>query len=172
MIFISGVHGVGKTFFTKQLQKKSKIKIFTASDLIERYKKVTFSKDKVVSDIEENQDILLKAILEKNKEEKNYLLDGHFCLIGKFGNIERIPYETYEKLNPQAILLLTENPKKIAERRLDRDGIIESVDEIQKFQEMEEEYAYEVAHRLGIKLFISRGCEENEKAIDFIMKNF
>lgn len=60
MIFISGVHGVGKTYFCDQVQKELNISAYPASRLIAEKKKVGFDSSKLVSDIDENLQYLLK----------------------------------------------------------------------------------------------------------------
>ena len=36
MIFVSGIHGVGKDYFSKELEKKLGIKSYSASELIKK----------------------------------------------------------------------------------------------------------------------------------------
>ena len=51
MIFISGIHGVGKTFFCNLVKKETEIETYSASALITQKKHAGFSKDKLISDI-------------------------------------------------------------------------------------------------------------------------
>lgn len=89
---------------------------------------------------------------ELRESGTDFILDGHFCLINKStGNLERISLETFTTLTPEAIVLLTEKPKVIVERRNTRDRI----DETPELQNMEKQYAKEVAELLNAKLFIS-----------------
>lgn len=62
MIFISGVHGVGKGYFCNLVNKELGIESYTASDLISKGKDIDFDSNKLVSDIEDNQLYLLAAV--------------------------------------------------------------------------------------------------------------
>ncbi len=59
--------------------------------------------------------------------------------------------ETFTALEPDDIVLLTEKPDVIVERRKQRDNIDHNVDEIKRFQDEETAYAAEVAEALGIR---------------------
>ena len=106
---------------------------------------------------------------ELRESGTDFILDGHFCLINKStGKPERISLETFTTLTPEAIVLLTEKPEVIVERRKTRDGIDETPEYVEQFQNMEKQYAKEVAELLNAKLFISTGAADLESAIDFL----
>lgn len=168
MIFISGVHGVGKSYFCNKVKEKLGIDTFSASKLISERKHSGFSCDKLISDIDDNQQYLLMAVRDLNAAGSDYLLDGHFCLLNADGYVTRIPKDTFIALNPDAIVLLTEKPKTIAERRKQRDGIDHNTDSIQQFQEEETAYAKEVSETLGIPLKVSTGADDLENTLDFV----
>ena len=168
MIFVSGIHGVGKTFFCNMTKEKLNIQSYSASQLIAAKRKKYFSENKLVSDIDDNQDLLLKAVEELRRTSEEFILDGHFCLLNKDGDITRIPLDTFVLLKPDAIILLTENPEIIAERRQQRDNVQQSVSEIKAFQEAEKLYAEEIAEQFNIPLVISQGEEDLDKMLDFI----
>lgn len=168
MIFISGVHGVGKTYFCDQVQKELNISAYPASRLIAEKKKVGFDSSKLVSDIDENQQYLLMAVEELREKEDDFILDGHFCLLDTAGAVTRITPETFTSLRPEAIILLTEKPEIISSRRKERDGKDVTPESIETFQNEEKKYAEEVAAQIGAKLFISTGSDDLLKAIDFI----
>ncbi len=169
MIFISGIHAVGKGYFCDLVNKELGIKAYSASDLIAKARNSGFSSDKLVANIEENQQYLLSAVQELRKTGMNFILDGHFCLINKeTGEPERISLETFTTLMPEAIVLLTEKPEFIVERRKIRDGIDETPEYVEQFQNLEKQYAEEVANLLNAKLFISTGVADLESAIDFL----
>ena len=168
MIFISGVHGVGKSYFCDMVKQAIDINAYSASTLISEKKKSGFSSDKLIPDIDDNQQYLLQAVDELRATEGNFILDGHFCLLNAEGKVQRIVYDTFTTLKPEAILLLTEAPDIIAERRQSRDNCEISVESIKEFQDSEEIYAKKVAEAIGAKLFISKGSSDLEKAIEFI----
>lgn len=168
MIFVSGIHGVGKTYFCNTVREKLGIKSYTASQLIEAKKNKSFLTDKRVSDVDINQIFLLEAIDELRQSEKEFILDGHFCLLNTEGEISRIPKHTYSLLKPSSIILLTEKPEVIAERRYLRDGMQQELSEIKAFQDAEKNYAIEIAAYLGISIEILDGTYDIERVIQLI----
>ena len=168
MIFISGVHGVGKTYFCNILKSRLGINCYSASSLISERKKIGFSSDKLVTDIDDNQLYLLDAVKDLKSSDREFLLDGHFCLLDKDGVITRIPQDTFTTLLPDAIVLLTEDPQVIAKRRQERDGVEHSATEIKAFQDEEIKYASEIAELLQVPLKISSGSRDIDNTIEFI----
>ena len=79
MIFVSGVHGVGKSYFCKLVKDSVGIETYSASALISAKKRSGFAKDKLIPDIDENQQFLLWAVDELRTLCQNVILAGHFC---------------------------------------------------------------------------------------------
>ncbi|MDO9566554.1 MAG: AAA family ATPase [Candidatus Desulfaltia sp.] len=100
MIFISGVHGVGKSYFCEEVKRRLGLNAYSASMLISELKKERFEKNKLIRDIDDNQDYLLSAIKRIRGSEKFYLLDGHFCLLNAQGQVQRIHLQTFLDLKP------------------------------------------------------------------------
>ena len=96
------------------------------------------------------------------------MLDGHFCLLNAHGEVTRIPEETFTTLDPDAIVLLTEKPEVIADRRQQRDGITHSVDEIRQFQNEEISYAKKIAEKLDISMKVSMGTHDLADTLNFV----
>lgn len=168
MIFVSGVHGVGKSYFCNLVKEHTGIETYSASALIADKRQSEFSKDKLVSDIADNQRFLLLAVNELKASNKNFILDGHFCLLNASGKVQRIAYDTFTMLKPDAIVLLTEKPETIVMRRRRRDGIEITKESVKIFQREERLYANEIAANIGAKLFISNGVGDLMRAISFI----
>jgi adenylate kinase len=168
MLFISGIHGVGKSYFCDKVKADLGIATFSASRLISERKHAGFSSDKLIPDINKNQPYLLAAVQELNATDPNYLLDGHFCLLNGEGKVTRIPKETFAVLKPDAIVLLTEKPDVIAVRRKQRDNIDHNVDKIKRFQDEEAAYAAEVAETLGIPIKVSAGADDLDSTLGFV----
>lgn len=168
VIFVSGIHGVGKSYFCNIMKKRLDVESYSASQLIAARRNEGFSENKLVSDIDDNQDLLVEAIDELRKAGKEFILDGHLCLLNESGEITRIPRNTYMLLKPDVIILLTEKPEIIADRRLKRDNICQDVSEIVEFQNEEECYAKEIAEQLGVSLVISRGKNDIDKIVECV----
>ena len=80
MIFVCGIHGVGKTHYCKTLSKELELPYFIASDLLEKRKKQVYI-EKRVQNIRENQEILIEVVKKIEQQIRNYILDGHLCLL-------------------------------------------------------------------------------------------
>ena len=168
MIFISGIHGVGKSYFCNKLKAATGIESYASSKLIEQTKNVSFETDKKTGDIDDNQNYLLTAVEKLKELNPCFILDGHFCLLDRKGMITRIPEQTFIDLQPEVIVLLTEDVEIIAKRRMDRDGIEIDLEETQRFQNAEITYATEIAQKLGVPIKISAGSDDFQSIIDFI----
>lgn len=168
MIFISGVHGVGKSYFCDIIKERLGMDSYPASQLIAEKRKAGFDKDKLIPDIDKNQQFLLAAVDELRNATDNFILDGHFCLLDASGAVTRIGLETFTDLHPEAIILLTEKPEIICQRRKDRDNVDVTVESIAYFQTEEEKYAEEVSQLIGAKLFISSGSGDLDNTIEFL----
>ena len=168
MIFVSGIHGVGKTFFCNRVKEQLGIAAYSASKLIAEKRSRDFPADKIVEDIDENQLLLLKAIEELREKGDEFILDGHFCLLDGEGCISRVSMNTYTSLKPDSIVLLMEQPSVIATRRLQRDGVVVKEADIESFQREEKIYAEEIAKKLGVPLIVSTGSSDFEKIIQKI----
>ena len=157
----------GKDIFLKDIEEKTGLKTYSASKLIEEYGKIKFKEDKKTKNINENQKYLINAIKTKNLSGE-YILNGHFCLLNEKGKIEKIPIETFYKLNPSKIMILEEKPEIIVARRMIRDNVEVTVEDTRRFQESEIDYGREVARSLNIPIFVFNLNRENEKAIEYI----
>lgn len=145
IIFIAGIHGVGKTYYCNSLNDG--IKNYSASDLIREYKEIN---SKIVKNIGENQNYLLEAI--SNLDEDKIYLDGHFCLINFKNEIEKVPIDTFRTLNIKKIIILYSNPILIAQRLEKRDHKKYPVEMLEKFQEEELNYGKKIANMLNLSL--------------------
>ncbi len=166
VLFVSGVHGVGKTYFCRNLVNDYKFIHHSASQLISSKKNQHFDSGKRVSQINENQDLLMMAIEELSLDEEILLLDGHFCLLNVSGEIVRLPEQTYVNISPIAIILLIDNPESIHKRLMDRDKVQAlNIILIDSLQQEEISYAKEISSKLNIPLCIF-SLNENRSEID------
>ena len=81
MIFLSGVHGVGKSYFCRLAKEVTGIESYSASELIAQKRQIEFSQNKFILDIENNQPSLLQAVAELMAIDHNFILDRNFCLL-------------------------------------------------------------------------------------------
>lgn len=156
IIFVGGIHGVGKDTICEYLSSKLNIKHISASELI----KWKNSSNKLVENIQENQDELVLALKSYISNNENYLLDGHFCLIGTDDSIKKVPLITFQKISPIFIILVVEEIKIIQERLEKRDNKKYNLDLLKKLQDTEITYAKYVSNILNIRIIT---VNSNEK---------
>jgi adenylate kinase len=168
IIFVGGVHGVGKTTLCNTIASRFNIKHFSASNLIYIEKEEEHLRNKQVENITENQDFLVTAIDKYLKTENWYLLDGHFCLLSKNNEVTKIPYSTFEDICPSAILVLIDEPENIYTRLSSRDSIKHELALLRSFQEQEISYAQYITDKLNIPLLMCNATEIDDKIYTFI----
>ena len=170
MIFVGGIHGVGKTRFCKEAANLTGVPSYSASLLISERKNVRFPKDKNIQGIDENQSFLMSAVKELKASSNQFLIDGHFCLLDESGHVVRINKSTFLAIAPEGILILTETPTVIVERRLARDGVKSNLSEIMEFQNEEISYAQELAMDMNIPIAILSGEDHLVEGCEFITR--
>ena len=168
IVFIAGIHGVGKTTLCGYLSKELSIKNYSASALIKEYAKIELPKNKKIQNIQGNQDILIKAINELLKNEETCIIDGHFCLFDQAAKITRIPSATFEEMKPMAIVCLYEDIDIINQRLKSRDSHEHDDELLYALQEEEKSYSKEVSNLLGIPCFLGKPEEDREKIFAFV----
>ena len=170
MVFIGGVHGAGKTRFCQEASNLIGLPSYSASTLISDRKGMIFPASKNIQGIDENQLFLISAIKELKETSTRFLLDGHLCLLNNLGHVVRISKSTFLELDPDGILVITESPEVIAERRLERDKVKNNLLEIKKFQDEELAYAQELAMAMNIPIAVASGENRLAEGCDFISR--
>ena len=165
IIFVGGIHGVGKTTLCKKISKDH----FSSSDLISMLDLRRVKQDKKVDNIRDNQNMLLESVKCFLDNDKVYLLDGHFSLIDSDNFIQEIPIEVFELLGIRGIIILFDYEEKILERLKGRDNRDYSLQFIRNFQEKEISYAKQVAEKIKVPIRIIDISKE-ESDITFSVK--
>lgn len=168
IIFIGGVHGVGKSTFCHSAALKFNAKHHSASELISKATQNKNNKNKRTNRINENQEVLLQAINELLDSQTLYFLDGHFCLLNKKGAITRIPSSTYKNIFPIAFITLYDEPINIFHRLHNRDNETHEVDLIAELQKQELKYSEEIATSFGTPYLTGNPFENRDQIIKFI----
>lgn len=168
IIFLGGVHGVGKTSLCNKMCEELSIEGYSASNLIKRVKNVKFPTNKHSEEINGNQDTLIVAVNKYIRCKTACLLDGHFCLLNEKGVVIQIPASTFSSLSPIAIIVLSDEPSSIHKRVQNRDGNVFEVDNIAAFQEREIMYSKIVSVSLGVPYLLANPFAEEEKIKDFL----
>ena len=173
VIFLAGVHGVGKSFLGDKVSKLIEIEHLSASELIKETKKNTnWAKDKSIDYIDENQLALISALNQRLKQEKDILLDGHFVLKSSNGNINNISTNVFSNLHLNGVILLEEDSVVIANRLNVRDGEIVSLKSIKELAFQEKNHAINVCNSIEIPLIILSSANEATllEAIQFLTR--
>ncbi len=156
IIFVGGIHAVGKSTFAQQVKADNKkITLLSASDIIQ-WKD---SKEKIVEEVLDNQNLLVENLHKQIDIDKPYLLDGHFCLLNSEGNCENVPLQTFQDINPEMIILLVEDIDIVVQRLKERDSKCYDSKLIELLYENEMAWAHDVADKLGIELFTIKTSE-------------
>lgn len=169
IIFVGGVHGVGKTTLCESMRSRLEVQHISASTLISRQKNISFSVDKKTDAIADNQLALIKAIDELDPNIV-HLIDGHYCLLGKNGEVERVPIDTFIQMSPIGIVLLLDDEERISTRFEERDKIKYGVDKLKAFQKEEVEYFNQVSNVLGVPCLTASPTKEYQKIYDFVKR--
>lgn len=148
MIFLSGVHGVGKSSVCRKIESDLEFTWFSASKIISDAKNIDMFSEKKVENIDYNQIVLIKEIEKIKQKNDEFILDGHFCLINSSNVIEKIDIDVFKQLDPNLIIVLIDDVKTIIRRLNERDNMNYSEDFITKFQNIEIQYAQEVGYIL------------------------
>lgn len=147
IIFVGGIHGVGKGYICSELTKSYNIRHLVSSEVLQWDK----GNEKRVKDVDLTQNILLENLKKIISPDEKYLLDGHFCLLNIDNTIQDIPFNTFREINPIFIILITDELLQIKERLDKRDNKIYDIELLDKFQKREIKYAKTIADELGIE---------------------
>lgn len=170
ILMLGGIHGVGKSFLCKRIKETCKCEIYSASQLMRDYYQNKVDDNKRVEDIKLNQNILLSAINTYVPRESRIILDGHFCLLNTNNNVLEIPFETFQSIGVNGIIVLTDNADIIINRLNARDGTQYSSDFVNNFQDKEINYAKLIAKKLNVELLVCKNPVYDNDILDFINK--
>lgn len=147
IIFVGGIHGVGKGHFCSGLTKIYDIKHLSCSKVIQWDR----GEEKKVENVDHTQSILLENLKKIVSPDEKYLLDGHFCLLNTDDTIQDVPLATFREINPLFIILITDELLVIKERLDKRDNKVYNIKLLEEFQRREVAYAKKVSDELGIE---------------------
>lgn len=154
VVFVAGVHGVGKTFLCERFAAETGIMHSSASSLIKgELKSANWESDKLVSDIESNQIALTKAVNNLTENHPKLLLDGHFVLKDSAENLVDVTENTFKNLSLSAIVLIEAPSEIVNDRLLSRDKNT-STGDTSTFLEAEKKRAIYISTTLSVPLII------------------
>lgn len=150
MIFVGGVHGVGKSTLSNGLAPLLGRSYYTASALIKAANPSSLGEGKIVKNIAANQRLLISAVQDLSIN-KSIILDGHFSLLSEEG-VELVPSEVFLSIKPKLFLIVSDDVNKIYDRTILRDGVSLEKELIEAHQKIELGHAKAVSELLGIDL--------------------
>jgi len=151
MLFVGGIHGVGKSTICHGAFSPLGYQCETASSLIITHGR-SIEKNKHVSDVPGNQSALIEQLILAKKHYSRLLLDGHFTLINRQGQIEPIDTCVFEAINPDQLILIKGETEEISRRLNARDSTRWDSSFLTKYQDMETEHARYVSEKIGVPL--------------------
>jgi len=170
ILFVGGIHGVGKSGLSNVATKELGIPRLSASELITQQTKAPAALNKRVQDVEKNQDALIAAIESISIKNPKFLLDGHFCVFDSSDTVRRIPLETFKTLGPIAVIVFFDDIDLIQERIRVRDGKVIRAELLDSLQQAEVNHAKEVCSVLKIPICLVRPTE-HKSAMDFAKRH-
>lgn len=153
IVFVGGIHGVGKTYLGVPAAQHLGIRHATASQLIREERGLqTWGTDKRVAGIDENQAALVSATTRLRAEGQRLLLDGHFVLRDTNGSLAEVDVQVFRDLQIGAVLLLATELDVVHGRLRERGDHSWSESELRLLADYEEAHARRVSAELGLPL--------------------
>lgn len=149
IIFIGGIHGVGKGTLCKKISKKFSLEHLSASEVL-KWNELSAKSNKNVENFKSTQSRLISGLKRIIKNNNTYLLDGHFCLLNKKGVPEKVTEDTFLKIRPKAIIVMTEDINIILDRLKCRDNSNYNYKTLSKMQDLELNYSKEISIKLKV----------------------
>lgn len=154
-VLVAGPHGVGKTFLAKPAAQRLGFRYATASQLIrEERGHATWTETRQVTQIDENQLALVKAVARILDGGEQLLLDGHLVLRSRPDEHERLAESIFRSLRCRRIVVLTAPVEVLLERLTARGDQTWTAAELAAFSEAEIRHGEVVAAALNIDLAI------------------
>ncbi len=159
VLFVGGVHGVGKSTCCGKVAQTVGCLHVTASDIIRRaHAGAIASSGKLVADVEGNQSLLVRGFLAFQHEVQgtSILLDGHFAMRDSNGDIQPVAADVFNALGIDHLVCLVDEPHAIEVRMSQRDGQAPANREIADLQNAELQNARWVASSLDLPFTLLR----------------
>lgn len=150
-VLVAGAHGVGKTFLAKPAAERLGFRYATASQLIrEERGHATWTETRQVTQIDENQIALARAVGRILDGGEQLLLDGHLVLRSSPNEHQRLADSVFRSLRCRRIIILTAPVDVLLGRLRARGDGTWSAGEVSAFAEAEIHHGAAVAAQLGI----------------------
>lgn len=152
IIFVGGIHGVGKSTICQKICTELNLEYLSASELLKWQEINEDSKNKKVKDISDTQNRLILGLTKRVQKDRYYLIDGHYCLLNSKSEIGNVPLETFKLINPIALGLILGDILEIKNRLEKRDGKSYDKNLLEQMQKNELNHAEWLSKILGVSL--------------------
>ncbi len=153
MIFVAGIHGIGKTYFLEKTMMPLGYKCASAS-LIIKEMRGNVQNNKRTKGIEKNQELLINGVAKYKMDYTRLAIDGHFVLLNADNEFTALDEDVFSALAPSCIILLsTRKPSLVQQHLITRDSNCTwSIPFIRQFLKNEKRAAIRISHNLHIPL--------------------
>lgn len=162
IVFIGGIHGVGKSTICQQICSDLNMKYLSASELLKWEDINDDPKNKKVKNISFTQSRLIAGLTHSIQKGHYYLLDGHYCLLNEKAEVEKISIDVFMQINPKALGIILGDIRDIKTRLDLRDNKTYDFGLLEQLQNSELDYAKELSIALKVPLYI----EESDFAMN------
>ena len=150
IIYISGIHWIGKTTLCSKIAEKIWMNHVIASSLLKKYKP-DFEAIKSMESIKNDVNTVLYWLRQEQNGSRAILFDGHFVLSDKEQALIKIKRDFFLQAQIGQIIMLIDSTVDIKSRLKKRDNKDFSLDFLNQFQDLELEYSQEIASMLAVK---------------------
>lgn len=152
IIFIGGIHGVGKGTICSKIQEEIDFKHLSSSEVLKWSEVSPDPANKFVKDISDTQQRLINGLYKVVDPFQKYILDGHFCLFDGTGKVNPIPVETFMKISPILLSVVNCDPQIVSDRLKAKDNKNYDKLIIEEMQKIELAHAQLIAEKLKVDL--------------------
>jgi adenylate kinase len=145
-VFISGVHGVGKTTLARRLSNALQLPYVTASTMLTGFDQPGLATADVLVKQSEFIALRIRQILQS---AHLLLVDSHCVLLDTQGDCVKVAMSIYQDIQISAIILLTDNPRQIHARQRQRGGLVLDVKKIAQLQDEEVGHSSAIANQMN-----------------------
>ena len=168
-ILLVGIHGVGKTTLLNKLKESIDLTALSISDLIRQAGNDIKREEKHTKNIQNNQFLWKEKLKEYSfLKDELVVLDGHFTLLDKNGDIVELPFETFDGIEFRKIVLKRELSSVIKDRLENRDGTEWTIELIDNFQDVETKRVQQFSVQRNIPLLEINGSFDIEEMVRFL----
>jgi adenylate kinase len=155
IVFVGGVHGVGKSFLSEPAAQRLGIRYASASRLIrEESNAINWDVNKRVGDIDGNQKALISAVQRLIAKEGRLILDGHFVLRSTSSGYSEIQQDVFRELQCAGVILLLTEIDVLMTRLTNRGDLSWTKASLEEFISVETSRATVISRALNIPLIV------------------